>query len=73
MADSITRYFAEEQVQDLLSELKSLGLNMTYDGPEQQEIKEDTPLSGKTVVLTGKWKHSPGRKQKNWFSSTAEV
>ncbi len=54
MADSITRYFAEEQVQDLLSELKSLGLNMTYDGPEQQEIKEDTPLSGKTVVLTGK-------------------
>ncbi|TRM11578.1 NAD-dependent DNA ligase LigA [Lentibacillus cibarius] len=54
MADSITRYFAEEHVKDLLRELKSLGLHMTYDGPAQQETREDTALSGKTVVLTGK-------------------
>ncbi|TMN22788.1 NAD-dependent DNA ligase LigA [Lentibacillus cibarius] len=54
MADSITRYFAEEHVKDLLRELKSLGLHMTYDGPAQQVTREDTALSGKTVVLTGK-------------------
>ncbi|RYG71380.1 NAD-dependent DNA ligase LigA [Lentibacillus lipolyticus] len=54
MADSITRYFAEDHVQELLRELKQLGLNMTYNGPQQQAIKEDSPLSGKTVVLTGK-------------------
>ncbi|WP_164670131.1 NAD-dependent DNA ligase LigA [Virgibacillus doumboii] len=54
MADSIVRYFAEEEVTELLSELKSLNLNMEYKGPKKQDIDEDSEFSGKTVVLTGK-------------------
>ncbi|MFB4168586.1 NAD-dependent DNA ligase LigA [Virgibacillus sp. JSM 102003] len=54
MADSIVRYFAEEEVNDLLRELNTLGVNMEYKGPKKQDIAEDTPFSGKTVVLTGK-------------------
>ncbi|MGP4108102.1 NAD-dependent DNA ligase LigA [Virgibacillus sp. L01] len=56
MADSIVRYFAEEEVNDLLRELNTLGVNMKYTGPKKQDIVEDTPFSGKTVVLTGKMK-----------------
>ncbi|SDR11344.1 NAD-dependent DNA ligase LigA [Virgibacillus salinus] len=54
MADSIVRYFAEEEVKDLLRELNTLDVNMEYKGPKKQDIAEDTPFSGKTVVLTGK-------------------
>ncbi|MBP1948220.1 NAD-dependent DNA ligase LigA [Virgibacillus litoralis] len=54
MADSIVRYFAEEEVRDLLHELNTLEVNMEYKGPKKQDIAEDTPFSGKTVVLTGK-------------------
>lgn len=54
MADSIVRYFAEDEVKGLLNELKSLGLNMEYKGPKKQDINEDSIISGKTVVLTGK-------------------
>ncbi len=54
MADSIVRYFAEEEVDELLRELNTLGVNMKYTGPKKQDIAEDSPFSGKTVVLTGK-------------------
>lgn len=54
MADSIVRYFAESEVEDLIRELASLGVNMAYNGPKQQDIAGDTVFSGKTVVLTGK-------------------
>lgn len=54
MADSIVRYFAEDEVKHLLQELDELGLNMEYKGPKAQEVGEDTAFSGKTVVLTGK-------------------
>ncbi|MFC4559472.1 NAD-dependent DNA ligase LigA [Virgibacillus kekensis] len=54
MADSIVRYFEEEKVIDLLNELRDLGLNMEYKGPKKQDIAADSPLAGKTVVLTGK-------------------
>ncbi|GAA0430102.1 NAD-dependent DNA ligase LigA [Lentibacillus halophilus] len=54
MADSITRYFAEDHVKELIQELKTLGVSMTYDEPGNQDINEETPLTGKTVVLTGR-------------------
>ncbi|TFJ92605.1 NAD-dependent DNA ligase LigA [Lentibacillus salicampi] len=54
MADSIVRYFAEDEVKHLLQELNGLGLNMAYKGPKQQDVEGDSVLSGKTVVLTGK-------------------
>ncbi|WP_404451333.1 NAD-dependent DNA ligase LigA [Virgibacillus necropolis] len=54
MADSIAQYFSEEEVADLIKELNELNVNMTYNGPKQQDIVQDTIFSGKTVVLTGK-------------------
>jgi len=54
VADSIVQYFGEEQVRALIAELKGLGLNMEYKGLRAEEIREDSPFSGKTIVLTGK-------------------
>ncbi|MCZ0702891.1 DNA ligase (NAD+) [Natronobacillus azotifigens] len=55
MADSIVQYFAEEEVIQLIGKLKELGVNMTYLGPKPIEKSEsDSPLFGKTIVLTGK-------------------
>ncbi|WP_163581710.1 NAD-dependent DNA ligase LigA [Gracilibacillus saliphilus] len=54
MADSIVHYFEDDQVKQLISELKDLGLNLTYQGPKVSEVAADSPFSGKTVVLTGK-------------------
>ena len=54
MADSIVRTFEQPGMQKLVDELKELGVNMTYTGPKQaQVITSDSPLSGKTVVITG--------------------
>lgn len=54
MADSVVRYFEDEQVTQLLEELRELGLNMTYEGLTTDEIVENSAFTGKTVVLTGK-------------------
>ncbi|MBM7553417.1 NAD-dependent DNA ligase LigA [Thalassobacillus pellis] len=54
MADSIYRYFEEEKVEALISELKELGLNMEYKGRRKSEQASDSPFTGKTIVLTGK-------------------
>lgn len=54
MADSIYRYFQEPHVQELIQQLKELGLTMEYKGLTSEEVAQDSPFSGKTVVLTGK-------------------
>ncbi|HAA5342273.1 TPA_asm: NAD-dependent DNA ligase LigA [Listeria monocytogenes] len=55
MADSIVAYFANEEVHDLLEELKRAGVNMTYTGPKLEDMsEEELVFTGKTVVLTGK-------------------
>ncbi|ELY0463522.1 TPA: NAD-dependent DNA ligase LigA [Listeria innocua] len=55
MADSIVTYFANEEVHDLLEELKRAGVNMTYTGPKLENMsEEELVFAGKTVVLTGK-------------------
>ncbi|HAA5895380.1 TPA_asm: NAD-dependent DNA ligase LigA [Listeria monocytogenes] len=55
MADSIVTYFANEEVHDLLEELKRAGVNMTYTGPKLEDMSlEELVFTGKTVVLTGK-------------------
>lgn len=54
MADSIVQYFQEQQVMDLLEELRSLGVNMSYLGVKPAETAQTSVFSGKTVVLTGK-------------------
>ncbi|WP_138417860.1 NAD-dependent DNA ligase LigA [Aquibacillus sediminis] len=54
MADSIVRYFSEQQVLELIDELQGLGLNMSYKGPKKSDQPEDSPFMNKTIVLTGK-------------------
>lgn len=55
MADSIVTYFANEEVHDILEELKRAGVNMTYTGPKLEDMsEEELVFAGKTVVLTGK-------------------
>jgi len=54
MADAIVKYFSEEKVSGLLSELRQLEINMTYKGPKQTVTEEGSFFAGKTVVLTGK-------------------
>ncbi|EAE7124794.1 NAD-dependent DNA ligase LigA [Listeria monocytogenes] len=55
IADSIVTYFANEEVHDLLEELKRAGVNMTYTGPKLEDMsEEELVFAGKTVVLTGK-------------------
>src|SRR5690606_1204178 len=55
MAESIISFFALEEVQELLQELKNFGVNMTYLGPKKVSLEESTSIfAGKTIVLTGK-------------------
>ncbi|WP_078429294.1 NAD-dependent DNA ligase LigA [Alkalihalobacterium alkalinitrilicum] len=56
MANSIVNYFEQVEVQDLIGELRELGVNMTYTGPKlpsTEDVKE-SPFLNKTIVLTGK-------------------
>ncbi|MBA2876850.1 NAD-dependent DNA ligase LigA [Thermaerobacillus caldiproteolyticus] len=55
MADSIVAYFGKPEVHQLLNELRSYGVNMTYKGPKTVKATDvDSYFAGKTVVLTGK-------------------
>ncbi|WP_089651498.1 NAD-dependent DNA ligase LigA [Halobacillus aidingensis] len=54
MAESIASYFDEDQVIQLLEELKQLGLNMEYKDAKKSDQPIDSPFNDKTVVLTGK-------------------
>jgi len=54
VAESITTYFSNEEVLEVLRKLESYGLNMTFKGQLRQDVPTDGVLSGKTIVLTGK-------------------
>jgi len=56
IADSIVRYFANDEVRDLIAELIDCGVNMTYTGPKLALAEEGQghALANKTIVLTGK-------------------
>lgn len=54
VAESITTYFSNEDVREVLRKLASYGLNLTYKGQSGQNIVTEGPFVGKTVVLTGK-------------------
>lgn len=50
IADSVFKYFHDENNLAMLDELKSLGINMEY---LKEEALSDTAFSGRTFVLTG--------------------
>ncbi|MFB1083182.1 NAD-dependent DNA ligase LigA [Jeotgalibacillus sp. JSM ZJ347] len=55
MADAIVTYFENEEVLELIEELRENGVNLTYTGPVKMKAEEiDSAFAGKTIVLTGK-------------------
>ncbi|MCG7345642.1 NAD-dependent DNA ligase LigA [Sporosarcina sp. ACRSL] len=54
VADAVVTFFDNEDVLELLSKLKSYGVNMDYKGRSRQELPSEGIFVGKTVVLTGK-------------------
>ncbi len=54
MAESIVAYFANDQIQLLISRLKDVNVNMNYTGKKVVIEVGANPFAGKTVVLTGK-------------------
>lgn len=55
IADSLTAYFSNAEVHELLEELKSVGVNFEYKGLRTADIASvASPFKDKTVVLTGK-------------------
>jgi len=56
-AAHIVHFFAQPQNKKMLQQLLDLGI--TWPKPEKKELKEDHPLYGKTVVLTGSLQEMP--------------
>ncbi|MHA7139298.1 NAD-dependent DNA ligase LigA [Rossellomorea arthrocnemi] len=55
MADAIVAYFENDEVKELIQELKDAGVNLEYKGPKPVAASEvDSYFAGKTIVLTGK-------------------
>lgn len=55
MADSVVAYFEQEEVHELIDELKTAGVNMEYTGHKPILAENaDSIFAGKTIVLTGK-------------------
>ncbi len=55
MANSIVTYFQLPEVKELITELKNLGVNVTYKGPKVSRSEQiESAVAGKTIVLTGK-------------------
>lgn len=55
MAESVVKYFELPEVKQLIEELASSGVNLTYKGRKLQVVENtDSIFAGKTVVLTGK-------------------
>ncbi len=55
MAEAIVAYFENDEVKELIQELKGAGVNMEYKGPKPVSASDvDSYFAGKTIVLTGK-------------------
>ena len=55
IANSLTTYFANDEVHELLAELKAAGVNLRYLGVTQAQLASvKSPFKDKTIVLTGK-------------------
>lgn len=54
VAESITTYFSNEEVLEVLQKLETYGLNLTYKGQVSADRPTEGVFAGKTVVLTGK-------------------
>ena len=59
IAESLTTYFAQEEVVDLIKDLQTSGVNMDYLGESKEQVSEIPAnyFKNKTVVLTGTLEH----------------
>ncbi len=69
IADSLKNYFANDQVQELIKELETAGVNMAYHGPApiDQNSAAAKEWQGKRVVLTGKLNEMTRDQAKQWL------
>jgi len=55
IADSLVTYFENEEVHELMQELKDRHVNLDYKGIRASQLAEvESPFKDKTIVLTGK-------------------
>ena len=66
IGESVETYFANEQVQSLIEELRQSGLNFTYLG-STTTVDESSDWNGKRVVLTGKLVEMTRTEAKDWL------
>lgn len=58
IADSIEKYFSNEEVKGLVAELKRAGVNTDYLGQTAADLASvESPFKDKVIVLTGKLTH----------------
>lgn len=58
IASSVTTYFSNHEVHELMDELRTAGVNLAYLGKTSAELSTvDSPFKDKTLVLTGKLTH----------------
>lgn len=72
IADSLVTYFANEQVRELIAELDSAQVNLTFLGQtveEIAEVAEGSPVMGKKVVLTGTLDQLKRNDAKKWLEA----
>ncbi|MEJ8777238.1 NAD-dependent DNA ligase LigA [Pseudogracilibacillus sp. ICA-222130] len=68
MADAIVQYFSQEEVQQLITVLKDLGVNMTFAQVAEATLDEAVFMN-KTVVLTGKLERFTRRDAKDFIEA----
>ena len=68
IGESVETYFANEQVQSLIEELRQSGLNFTYLGTTTS-VDESSDWNGKRVVLTGKLVEMTRTEAKDWLEA----
>ncbi len=66
IGNSVATYFANQQVQDLVAELRAVGVNFDY---LQQERTESADWAGKRVVLTGKLSRFSRKEATDWLTA----
>lgn len=68
IADSVVAYFANQQVKELIAELKAANVNLKYLGLSQEQQQNVTSaFSGLTVVLTGTLDQIKRADAKKWL------
>ncbi|GAA6237823.1 NAD-dependent DNA ligase LigA [Apilactobacillus micheneri] len=70
IAQSIVTYFNNPEAKQLIEELKSLGVNMNYNGNQvASDVVQNSVFNNKTIVLTGKLSKMSRPKASEWLEN----